>query len=167
MIRLVPGTVAIFDAELADDLDTLAALLGVSSIPEWPPIGGEHDHDAVTFFRATTLSDPATEGWLARYIVRDDELVGSGGFFGPPSEGLVEIGYSVCQRYRRQGVATEAVRALIDVAQSAAVTHVQAHVRPDNEPSIRVLLATGFAPTTSDRSDELLFLLPLKPVPSR
>lgn len=158
MIRLVPGTITTFDAELADDLAALATLLGVSSIAEWPPIGGEHDHDAVTFFRSTTLSDPATQGWLAHYVIQDDRLVGSAGFFGPPYEGQVEIGYSVCQRFRRQGLATEAVRALIDRARPAHVSSVKAHVRPDNEPSIRLLATLGFVAVESDDPEHLLFV---------
>jgi [ribosomal protein S5]-alanine N-acetyltransferase len=163
MIVLVPGTVAMFDAELTGDRSALAALLGVSPINEWPPIGGEHDHDAVTFFRTTMLSDPTTTGWLAYYVVRDDELVGSAGFFGPPNDGLVEIGYSVCLGVRRQRIATQAVRVLIEQAQSAQVARMQAHVRPDNGPSIRVLASCGFTPTTSDDPDQLLFALTLSP----
>src|SRR5258706_16429769 len=54
-LRLVPGTIAIFDAELAGDHVTLAALLEVTKIDEWPPVGSEHDAGAVTFFRDAHL----------------------------------------------------------------------------------------------------------------
>ena len=44
-------------------------------------------------------------------------VVGSIGFHGPPDEqGRLEIGYSVDPRYRRQGFAREAVRAMFDWA---------------------------------------------------
>jgi [ribosomal protein S5]-alanine N-acetyltransferase len=147
-----------FDAELAGDHSTLAELLNVTKpIAEWPPINSDHDLDAVTFFRTTALANPDAAGWMAHYVVRDDQLVASAGFFGPPADGAVEIGYSVCQMYRRQGIATQAIRALIEQAETASVTMMQARVRPDNEPSIRALVSTGFAQTQSDDPDYLLF----------
>ncbi len=156
-LRMVAGTVSILEAELAGDLHCMAQLLGVDVIVEWPPNGGEHDRDAVEFFRQTLLNDPASAGWLVYYVARGGELVASAGFFGPPVAGVVEIGYSVCLRYRRQEIATSAIRALVDLARSQGVQRLTAHVRPDNEHSIRALQRAGFAQTTSDQDGQLMF----------
>jgi [ribosomal protein S5]-alanine N-acetyltransferase len=158
MIHLVAGTISMFDAEIAGDHSALATLLGVRPIVEWPPIGGEHDLHAVGFFRETILATPDVAGWMAHYVLRNDELVGSAGFFGPPTNGMAEIGYSICQVFRRQGLATEAVRALIDIAREREALAVCAHVKPDNIASIRVLVSTGFVEAEPDDTDHLLFI---------
>jgi hypothetical protein len=56
-LTLVPASLASFDVELAEDLPLLAQVLSVASIEEWPPVGGQHDADAVTFFRAGLLTN--------------------------------------------------------------------------------------------------------------
>ncbi|CAN5477477.1 hypothetical protein BH10ACT2_BH10ACT2_19580 [soil metagenome] len=165
-LRLIAGTVAILDAELAGDHHRMAQMLGIDVIVEWPPIGGEHDGNAARYFRQTLLNDPASARWLVYYVDRGGELVASAGFFGPPVAGVVEIGYSVCLHYRRQGIATSAIRALVDVARSQGVQRFTAHVRPDNEHSIRALQRAGFEQTTSDQDSQLMFTLDLIPRPS-
>ena len=162
-LRLVATTVDLLDAELRND-GSLSVILGVREPLEWPPIGGEHDRDAVEFFRSTLLGDASTLGWLAYYVCLDDELVGSAGYFGPPNGlGATEIGYSVSQRWRRRGIATEAILGLVDHAQSVGASLVIARTRPDNIGSIQALLANLFVPAAaeSQRAGYLRFDRPL------
>ena len=161
MVRLVVGSTRSFDAELIGDLVSLADLLGVGVISEWPPIGGEHDHDAVSYFRNALADDPGAAEWLAYYVVAGTTLVGSAGFMGPPVDGLAEIGYSICQMHRRQGLATQAVRALITLASQAAVRTIVAQTAPDNRASIATLQRCGFMGTPAHAGGQLRFELHL------
>ena len=95
-LRLIAGTIESFDAELAGDRSALARLLEVEPIVEWPPIGGEHDADAVGYFRSALAADAGLARWLVFYVRVGPRLVGSAGFFGRPVDGVAEIGYSIC-----------------------------------------------------------------------
>lgn len=56
-----------------------------------------------------------------------------------------EIGYSIVREFRGQGIAAEAVRALLEEAfERAALTRVNAYCVPQNEPSRRLLERLGF-----------------------
>lgn len=160
---MVPGTVAIFDAELAADHVTLAALLEVTTIDEWPPAGSEHDAGAVTYFRDAHLAEPSVSGWTVYYVCLQDTLVGSAGFIGPPREGKAEIGYSICQQHRRRGLATQAVSALIERAATSGLQALTARTKPDNPASIRVLEHNGFVHVGLDSDRDLLFVRGLAP----
>jgi RimJ/RimL family protein N-acetyltransferase len=146
-VRLVVGTLATFDAELGGDLAGLAEQLGVAPIEEWPPRGGEHDAEAVSFFRTVFLEQPEAASWLAYYVCAGPLLVGSAGFMGPPHDGVAEIGYSICERYRRRGHATSAVRALTRRADDAGVRTLIARTAPGNAASMIVLERNGFVRT--------------------
>lgn len=73
-------------------------------------------------------------------------VIGDIGFHGPPdADGLIEVGYSVELEWRRRGIATEALAALLAwVEREPGVTGVVARCAPDNAPSIRLLEAHGF-----------------------
>lgn len=80
-------------------------------------------------------------------VVRAEDglVVGEIGFVAPPADGTVAIGYGIVPSARRQGFATEAIRALSDWAlDQPGVGEVRAETPPDNEPSIRALLRGGF-----------------------
>lgn len=93
------------------------------------------------------LRHAAEEFGFYLVVRRGDELVvGEIGFVGPPVEGVVTIGYAVVPSARRQGYATEAIRALSGWALARRdVDEVRAQTLPDNEPSARALLSAGFA----------------------
>lgn len=77
-------------------------------------------------------------------IILSGEVVGGIGFHGPPREGLVEIGYGVVPSARRQGVASEALRRILDVAASFdQVRRVCGRTTPDNLASQKVMLGSG------------------------
>ena len=67
-------------------------------------------------------------------------MIGSGGFKGPPLEGVVEIAYGIAPAYRRRGYATEVATALVTHAFSRPeVTLVRAHTLPQENGSPGVL----------------------------
>ena len=94
--------------------------------------------------------DPSIQPWIGRAIVATApdgrrEALGTIGFHAPPDEGgRVEIGYSVEPSWRRQGVATECVAALLAWAEAQGVRRFRASVAPGNEPSLAIIRRLGF-----------------------
>jgi len=125
----------------------LAAALGVEAPPEWPP-SEEYDAGAINYMIALQEREPAAYDWGFRYIVLRaprPRLVGCGGYTGPAKEGAIEIGYSVCPTFRRQGIASEATGGLVDHAfRNSDVSRVIAHTFPHLISSVGVLEKNGF-----------------------
>ena len=93
-------------------------------------------------------SDPACARWLI--ALRTDaapRIVGCIGF-GPTPDGGTELGYWIARSYWGQGFATEAGRAVIDVARRGLrLRRLEAGHFIDNPASGRVLRKLGFRPT--------------------
>jgi len=145
-LRLIPATLALARAELADRAE-FARLLGAAVPANWPP---ESAADALPLFLQWMETSPDSNGWFGWYAIRrgdgSDTLIGGAGFLGPPKDGQVETGYSVLPEYYRQGYATEMVRALMTWAQQdPRVTTIVAETEESNEASIGVLRKIGFA----------------------
>lgn len=146
-LDLIAGTVARLEAELTGPGE-LAKALGVEVPDSWPP--PLYDRDSMRRTLGLLRQDATWEEWGLRYFVlrrpRAPGLaVGVGGFKGAPADGSVEIGCSILRKHRRRGFATEAVEGLKERAfRDERVERVVAETLPDLEPSIGVLLKTGF-----------------------
>ena len=148
-LRLVASSLEHINAELRDPA-SLGALLDVAIPASWPP--GEYDRDALDFFRGRLIAGgPSQVGWYGWYAMTSDSeghcgsLVAAAGYFGPPSQGSVEIGFSVVPEARARGYATEIAQALIAHAfDQPGVQVVNARTADSNAPSTRVLLKCGF-----------------------
>jgi [ribosomal protein S5]-alanine N-acetyltransferase len=139
--------------------DDVAAIRGGERRPGWhPQFPREDDADAASMWRD---GDP----WSSRSITRADVAVGSIGFFGPPEAAAddvpeVEVGYGLVEDARGVGYATEALTAMVAVAEAAGA-RVRASVLPDNEASIRVLAKCGFTELRGSNEDgELVMARP-------
>ena len=131
VIRLVPADAELLAAALAGD-DALARALGHDVVDGW-----------ATFREALQSKDHAG----TRLFVAGDppELVGWGGFKGPPRDGVVEIGYEIAATRRERGLATAAVEAMVAEAfADERVEAVIAHTLPERNASNRVLEKAGF-----------------------
>jgi RimJ/RimL family protein N-acetyltransferase len=103
------------------------------------------------FFGGRSRSDPF--GYYQ--ILEGGVVVGGIGFHGPPSEGMVEVGYGVVPSVRGRGVATDALRQMLRFAASRPdVTRVKGRTTPDNVASQKVMLAAGM--THVGRDSEFL-----------
>jgi [ribosomal protein S5]-alanine N-acetyltransferase len=128
------------------DIEGAATMIG-ATVPEDMPEDLEH---FLEYRIADLMADPATQPWLGRAVVLEDaggrRIIGSVGFHAPPGDdGRVEIGYRVEPDHRRQGVATEVVRALLDWAnREHGVTRFRAATAPDNVASQAILARFGF-----------------------
>jgi len=151
---------------LARDLDAAAAEIGATVPPDLPD-----QLDNFLQFRIADLEvDPSAQPWLGRAIVVTEpsgsrRIIGSAGFHQPPdADGRVEIGYRVEPAWRRQGIATEVVRALFDWASREHGVHrFRASVSPNNVPSLAIIRGFGFRQTGVQIDDidgeELVFEL--------
>jgi ribosomal-protein-alanine N-acetyltransferase len=144
--ELVSMSLSFMEALAARDLDRATEEIG-ASVPAELVEGLDH---FLEYRTAQLREDPSVQPWLGRVIVLDDgrgrRVIGSIGFHGPPDDGArVEVGYRVDPDHRRQGVATEVVRALFDWAnREHGVTCFRAATAPDNLASQAVLARFGF-----------------------
>ena len=131
-VRLLRPSVAAL-AAASDGDAALGALLGCEIVPGW------------STFTERLLTAPAGT-WGTRFFLFDGELVGWGGFKGPPSGGAVEIGYEIAAARQGRGLATAAARAMLAEAfADPRVDRVLAHTLPERNASNHVLQKCGFA----------------------
>jgi RimJ/RimL family protein N-acetyltransferase len=144
--ELVSMSLGFMEALQAQDVDRASREIG-ATVPADMRDGLDH---FLEYRSAQLREDPSIQPWLGRVIVLDDvggrRIIGSVGFHGPPDDdGRVEVGYRVTPDHRRQGVATEVVRALFDWAnREHGVTRFRAATAPDNLASQAVLARFGF-----------------------
>lgn len=135
MIELVAVTHAVAVAVTAfGDID---ASLGRPRRPDWP-----HDDTADALRPLACFPADTAEGTFL--IVSDGVVVGDCGWFGPPTDGEVEIGYGLAPSARGQGWGSQAVALLLDWVATRGAFTVRAEVRLGNEPSLRLLARLGF-----------------------
>ena len=103
--------------------------------------------DACTALAGAAHAGVYHPDWGAYAIVRteDGRALGGVGFHGPPSDGVVEIGYDLADSVRGHGYATEAALALCGYAlEQPGVELVVAHTEPANTASQAVVDRVGF-----------------------
>jgi ribosomal-protein-alanine N-acetyltransferase len=141
VVRLVRADLDLLDAALAGE-DVLASALGHDVVPGWATFRG-----ALQRTRDAIAADPASTAWGSRLFVTEapPELVGWGGFKGPPADGVVELGYEIAESRQGRGLATAATRAMVAEAfADERVTAVVAHTLTEPNASNRVLEKVGF-----------------------
>jgi RimJ/RimL family protein N-acetyltransferase len=156
-LDLIAMTPSLIDAELAGST-ALAQALHVPPPDTWPP--ELYERDDLERMRAL-LQVPVHAGWAVYYLLErgtPPHLVGVAGFAGAPgADGVVDVGYSILPAYRRRGLATEAVGALLQYALARpGVRCVAAETYPSLEGSIGVLLKCGFQPVPARPGSETL-----------
>ena len=140
-LRLVVAEAPLLDAAL-EGPRALERALGVAVVEGWDVFPG-----SLVRVREAVGDDPDAPRWRSRFFVAGEppELVGWGGFKGPPSDGTVELGYAVAPAREGRGLATAAVRAMLrDAFADPGVHAVIAHTLPAAGPSPRVLEKAGF-----------------------
>jgi RimJ/RimL family protein N-acetyltransferase len=159
-LDLIPLTPPVLRALLAGRFDEAAAALGVNAPEEW-----EFHRGAMELWLPQIEADPALQPWLMRAVVLRGtrDLAGYIGFHTAPgaeylaelSPGGVEFGFSVLERWRRRGIATEASLALMRWAnEEHGVRRFVVSVSPENGPSLAVAAKLGFRRIGAHMDDE-------------
>lgn len=155
-LKLVPASLEHVRAEIADHRQ-FAQMLQATVPANWPP---ESAADALPLFLAWLEAAPDQAGWFGWYALLLDsgtaspELVGGGGFLGPPLQGEVQIGYSMLPQFQQRGIATEMVAGLVGWALNhPEVTHLVAETEWENPASVQVLRKIGFTPVGATNGD--------------
>jgi RimJ/RimL family protein N-acetyltransferase len=156
-----------------DDLDRASEILGATCRDSWADKA-----DAVAFRLADLAKDPDFLPWSMRAIVRKQDrlVVGSIGCHARPgteaSDHLrpagVEFGYTVFAPYRRQGIAREAIAALMAWTLSHGASHFVLSIAPDNLASQNLAKSFGFRKVGTqiddiDGPEDVLELRPAAP----
>jgi len=157
-LRLVPVTPAHVAAYFRSR-EELGSLLGASVPDDWPVCP-----ESMEYWREKLAELDNAAGWAGYIFVHEKNaaVIGDGGFKGPPDAGgKVETGYAIVPALRRQGYATEAVKALINWAFShPEIKYVTAETLPQGKESMRVLekLGMSYEGTGTDPHEGTVFL---------
>lgn len=132
---------AMLEATGQGDRPRLERLLGAAVPDAW-----FQESDLAAWRREDLRGDPGYAPWSLRAIcAAGGVMVGHAGFHEQPAAGVVEIGYLVFPDQRGQGIATEAIRGLMDWARTAAVIRrFVLSVAPGNAASIAIARRLGF-----------------------
>ena len=108
--------------------------------------------------------DPAPFGLYAIARRSDGVFVGGLGFFGPPENGVAELGFGLVESARGNGYAAEALAAAAGIAFAHGATAVIADALLDNHASHATMRNAGMVET---RRDDALayFATPPEPRP--
>lgn len=133
-----------------------AAVLDGRRLPDWAPdFPSAGDREIAGLLSRTGLPTGPGRIYGHRLVVERESglVVGGVGFFGPPADGRIEIGYGIVESRRRRGYATEAVTAMLACAfTQPEVQEVVATADLDNPASIRVLDRSGLTRRSENES---------------
>jgi RimJ/RimL family protein N-acetyltransferase len=130
-----------------EDIDVVAPAFrdpAVGGEAGLPPVGADELHVMLR----DLLPEMLARGLMSPYVIEDVErgaIVGGATLHHlDPMRDSVEVGYWLFSDARGRGVATRAVRAMVENAFAQGIVRVEAHVRIGNEASERVLERLGF-----------------------
>ncbi len=159
-LRLIPISLEAIEAVLDHDKPRAERVVGASFPPGWP-------NDPLLdvgfpYSRAAIRAAPAARLWGDSLILLRDEprVVGSVVFNGQPADGIAEVGYSIEDRSRGNGLASEATRACVEWALAQpGITSVQATTFPWHIASLGVIRNAGMLQIGTREHDTLGELL--------
>ena len=146
--RVEPASAAWLEA-LADGDHVFTQRFGIAVAPGWA-VFPESIPYALELARS--VADPRWGFHL--FFDVDGVLVGNGGWKGEPVNGIAELGYAVAPGRRNRGLATAAVRILLERGRAAGVRVVVAHTLAHASASTSVLTRCGFTQVGEDVDPE-------------
>lgn len=159
-LRLIPISAAAIEAVLDHDRARAEAEVGARFPPNWP--NDQLLDVGFPYSRAAIRAAPHVRLWGDSLVVLRDEptVVGCVVFHGHPTDGVAEIGYSIEERARGAGLATEATRACLDWALAQpGIAAVQATTFPWHVASLGVIRNLGMRQVGTREHDTLGELL--------
>jgi [ribosomal protein S5]-alanine N-acetyltransferase len=83
--------------------------------------------------------------WIGYFAIKNNQVVGTGGFTGEPVNGKVEIAYWTFKQFENQGVASFVCKSLIDLAKNSfPAVIITAKTAPEYNASTKILQKNGF-----------------------
>lgn len=83
--------------------------------------------------------------WVGYFVIREERIVGCGGFVGQPQDGKVEIAYWTFKEFEGQGIASFACKELVSIAhRTDPNVTVTAKTAPESNASTKILEKNGF-----------------------
>ena len=138
VIRVEPLTLPWIEA-LAEGDDIFTARFGPAVVEGW--VGFP---ETIPLALEAARANPPNDWGSHLFFDDDGALVGFGGWKGPPTDGVAELGYAVAPERQGKGIATAVVGELVTRARAAGVNRVIAHTLPEMSPSTTVLSRCGF-----------------------
>ncbi|MEN9264525.1 MAG: bifunctional acetate--CoA ligase family protein/GNAT family N-acetyltransferase, partial [Gloeomargarita sp. GMQP_bins_44] len=89
------------------------------------------------------------------------QVIGVGRFSRYHNSDNAEFAMIIADRYQRQGLGTELLRRLIDIARQEGVRQLEAYMLPHNVAMRKICERLGFVPQPTSSTDELVYVLPL------
>ena len=151
-LTLVNCDLPTVEAVLAGN-DAIASYLNLKVPHNWT----EHGEPAFKWTQTALTEHPTQAEWFTYLPILKSEntLIGSCGYVGPPKDGIVEIGYEICEIYRNRGYATELAQALTKNALAKReIKKVIAHTLAQENASTHVLKKCGFKKVGEITSEE-------------
>ena len=149
-LDLIPLTPMVLRAFLAGSFREAGELLGITAPTDW-----DIPQDVMELRLSQLEANPSLQPWLLRAISLRGQgiFVGHIGFHTAPgadylaelSRGGVELGYGVVKSWRRRGIASEAIEAMMRWAREEhGVRRFVVSISPDNLPSLGLAAKLGF-----------------------
>ena len=159
-LRLIPITLEALEAVLDRDKPRAEGIVGARFPHGWPDdplldVGFPYSREAI-------CAAPEIRLWGDSLVLLRDEprVVGSVIFHGRPSGGIAEVGYSIEEGSRGNGLATEATRACVEWALAEpGIDAVQATTFPWHVASLGVIRHLGMRQISTREHDTLGELL--------
>ena len=133
---------------VTEDIDALHAVYGDVDAMRWVGDGKPLDRAQCAHWVEVTHRNYATRGYgmFALVLRETGDVIGFCGLVHPGGQPEAEIKYALLRTYWDQGLATEAVRAMLGCgAQTFGLSRIIATIYPDNTASQRVLMKAGMA----------------------
>ncbi|MFN6499957.1 MAG: GNAT family N-acetyltransferase [Nostoc sp. DedQUE01] len=143
-LELLPCCLKVAQAVVTKNKSEVERLLSVDVPDDWY---ASEVLDILPMYAQMLIDDPSQLGWGVWLMIHiaDNTLIGDLGFGGKANEqGTVEMGYEVISAYRQQGLAFEAVEALVNFAfTQPELKKIISHSPDDRIASIRILEKLG------------------------
>jgi ribosomal-protein-alanine N-acetyltransferase len=83
--------------------------------------------------------------WVGYFVIKNNQVVGTGSFTGQPKDGKVEIAYWTFKKFEGQGIASFTCKQLISISKKADHTiTITAKTAPERNASTKILQNNGF-----------------------
>jgi [ribosomal protein S5]-alanine N-acetyltransferase len=83
--------------------------------------------------------------WVGYFVVKDNQIVGTGAFTGEPKNGSVEIAYWTFKAFEGQGIASYTCKELVAISKRTDPTLlITAKTMPEHNASTKILQKNGF-----------------------